>query len=74
MKKKRPPRGRTWVALALVGFVLVACAVVWRRAIGVAQAATIQTLEAKRVGTFRGGPPTVTVSPSTSSTVPTPKT
>ena len=49
MKKKRPPRGRTWVALALVGFVLVACAVVWRRAIGVAQAATIQTLEAKRV-------------------------
>jgi hypothetical protein len=49
MTRKRAPRGRTWVALALVGFVLVACAVIWRRAIGVAQASTIQTLEAQRI-------------------------
>jgi hypothetical protein len=49
VKGKRPPRGRTWVALALVGFVLVASAVIWRRAIGVAQASTIRTLEAQRI-------------------------
>ena len=49
MSKKRPARGRTWVALALVGFVLVASAVIWRRAIGIAQAATIRDLETQRV-------------------------
>jgi hypothetical protein len=49
MTKKRPARGRTWVALALVGFVVVASAVIWRRAIGVAHAATIRDLETQRI-------------------------
>lgn len=49
MSKKRPTRGRTWVALALVGFVVVASAVIWRRAIGLAQASTIRDLETKRL-------------------------
>jgi hypothetical protein len=49
MSKKRPARGRAWVALALVGFVLVASAVIWRRAIGLAQAATIRDLETQRL-------------------------
>ena len=48
-KRRRPARGRTWVALALVGFVVVASAVIWRRAIGLAQAATIRDLETERL-------------------------
>ena len=43
-------RGRTIVALVLVGFVLVATGVIWRRSVGVAQARAIQRLEQQRAG------------------------
>jgi cell division protein FtsL len=38
-------RGRGIVALALLGFVLVATGVIWRRSVGVEQAREIQQLE-----------------------------
>ena len=41
-------RGRTLLALALFGFVLVATGVIWRRSVGVAQARAIQALEQQR--------------------------
>lgn len=46
---RRGPRGRVWVALALVGFVLVAVLVVWRRTVGVGRARELAQLEARRV-------------------------
>jgi hypothetical protein len=42
-------RGRAWVALALLGFVLVGAAVIWRRAQGHAQAKTLLALEQQRL-------------------------
>jgi cell division protein FtsL len=41
-------RGRAIVALVLIGFVLVATGVIWRRSVGVAQAREIQRLEQER--------------------------
>ena len=41
-------KGRAVVALALLGFVLVATGVIWRRSVGVAQARAIQQLEQQR--------------------------
>ena len=41
-------RGRSWVALILVGFVLVATGVIWRRSYGVAHAVEERRLEQQR--------------------------
>jgi cell division protein FtsL len=41
-------RGRTLIALILLGFVAVATSVIWRRSVGVAQARAIQQLEQQR--------------------------
>jgi cell division protein FtsL len=41
-------RGRSLIALVLLGFVLVATGVIWRRSVGVAQARAIQKLERDR--------------------------
>jgi cell division protein FtsL len=46
--RRAPRRGRTWVALVLVGFVVLASAVIWRRAIGLRQADALRTLETRR--------------------------
>lgn len=42
------PRGRAWVALILVSFVLVAAGVIWRRTAGVEQATELRTLRERR--------------------------
>ncbi|HET7583402.1 MAG TPA: cell division protein FtsL [Gemmatimonadaceae bacterium] len=39
---------RTMVALALLGFVLVAASVIWRRTMGMAQARQLTTLQRER--------------------------
>ena len=44
----RRARGRSMVALLLVGFLLVAAGVVWRRSYGIAQAREIRQLEQRR--------------------------
>jgi cell division protein FtsL len=41
-------RGRTRIALALIGFVLVATGVIWRRSFGVVRAREQQRLEQQR--------------------------
>jgi cell division protein FtsL len=41
-------RGRSIVALGLLGFVLIAAGVIWRRSVGVAETKVIQDLERKR--------------------------
>jgi cell division protein FtsL len=41
-------RGRSIVALVLVGFVIVAAGVIWRRSYGVARAREQRTLETQR--------------------------
>jgi cell division protein FtsL len=41
-------KGRGIVALVLVGFVLVATGVIWRRSVGVAQIRAVQRLEQER--------------------------
>ena len=41
-------RGRSIVALILLGFVLVATGVIWRRSVGISQARAIQELEQHR--------------------------
>jgi hypothetical protein len=41
-------RGRTVVFLALIGFVVIATGVVWRRSLGVTRARAIETLETRR--------------------------
>lgn len=50
-RRKTPrgrPRGRTIVALALVGFVLVAVGVIWRRSHGFAGQRELRALEQRR--------------------------
>lgn len=47
-KKGSGLRGRTWVAIGLVAFVLVAAAVVWRRSIGLREAAEVRRLDVQR--------------------------
>jgi cell division protein FtsL len=42
------PRGRTWVALVIAGFLLLLLGVIWRRAVGRAQALELQVLETRR--------------------------
>jgi cell division protein FtsL len=42
-------RGRTLVALILLGFVLVALSVVWRRTIGIGESKELTDLDTKRV-------------------------
>ncbi len=42
--RPRQRRGRSFVALALVAFVLVASLVVWRRSVGVAESRTLEAL------------------------------
>lgn len=41
-------RGRTVVFLALIGFVVLATGVVWRRSLGVTRARAIEKLETRR--------------------------
>lgn len=41
-------RGRTVVFLALIGFVVLATGVVWRRSLGVTRARAIEALETRR--------------------------
>ena len=43
-----PGRGRSLVALLLVGFVLVAVGVIWRRSYGIARARELQALDRQR--------------------------
>ena len=45
---RRAPRGRTWVALVLLGFFLVGAGVIWRRAEGHRQAQALRALEEQR--------------------------
>jgi cell division protein FtsL len=42
-------RGRSIVALGLVGFVLLASGVIWRRSFGIAEAREIRALEGERL-------------------------
>jgi hypothetical protein len=42
-------RGRSTVALVLIGFVLVASGVIWRRSFGIAESRDIRALERERV-------------------------
>jgi len=42
------PRGRSWIALLLVGFFLLGAGVIWRRAEGHKQAQDLRVLEDKR--------------------------
>jgi hypothetical protein len=42
-------RGRTLVAAALVGFMLMASGIIWRRGYGIARAAEIRELDRRRV-------------------------
>jgi cell division protein FtsL len=44
----RAPRGRSWVALVLLGFFLLGAGVIWRRAEGHRQAQELRALEEKR--------------------------
>jgi cell division protein FtsL len=48
-RRVAPRRGRAWVALALLGFVLIGAGVIWRRAAGVAEARELRTLEQRRL-------------------------
>lgn len=48
MARSVAPRGRAWVALVLVSFVLIAAGVIWRRAAGVEQARKLRSLQAQR--------------------------
>lgn len=43
-----PRRGRSIIALALLGFVLVATSVIWRRSYGISQARAIRQLDVRR--------------------------
>ena len=47
-KRKVAPRGRRWVAAALVGFVLVAAGVILRRSYGVTEARAMRDLARQR--------------------------
>jgi cell division protein FtsL len=48
MAKTNGPRGRTRVAIGLVAFVLVAAAVIWRRSVGLHEAAEVRRLDVQR--------------------------
>ena len=48
-KRRIALRGRSWVALGLLGFVLIATGVIWRRAAGISQAADLRALEQQAV-------------------------
>jgi membrane protein implicated in regulation of membrane protease activity len=48
MARSVAPRGRAWVALVLVSFVLIAAGVIWRRAAGVEQARELRLLQERR--------------------------
>lgn len=48
MAARKPARGRTRVALILVGFVVIASAVIWRRTIGLREAAEVRRLQVER--------------------------
>ena len=45
---RRGPRGLSLVALVLLGFVLVATGVIWRRSYGIARARELDALERQR--------------------------
>lgn len=47
-KRRVGGRGRSWVALLLLGFVLVSTVVIWRRSYGIEQARTLRELERDR--------------------------
>jgi len=49
MARRVAPRGRAWVALALLGFVLIGAGVIWRRAAGIAHARELRALEQRRL-------------------------
>jgi cell division protein FtsL len=49
MARRVAARGRTVIALALLGFVLIAAGVIWRRATGVAQLRALQALDQQRL-------------------------
>lgn len=46
--ERRGPRGRVFVALALVTFVLVGAAVIWRRVTGIENARALRALASER--------------------------
>jgi cell division protein FtsL len=48
MARSRRPRGRTRLAIGLVAFVLVAAAVIWRRSVGLREAAEVRRLDVQR--------------------------
>ena len=48
MTRKRRLRGRAHIALGLLGFLLVATGVIWRRSVGIEAARELQTLEERR--------------------------
>jgi cell division protein FtsL len=48
MPTKRRLKGRTWVAIGLVVFLLVASAVIWRRSLGLREAADVHKLDLER--------------------------
>lgn len=47
-REPRRGRGRLLIAVALVGFVLVGAAVIWRRGVGIARARELRALAAER--------------------------
>lgn len=44
----KPMKGRAWVALGLLAFIIVASAVVWRRSVGAATAGEMAKLQTER--------------------------
>ena len=48
MKRGRKLRGRSRIALGLLGFLLVATGVIWRRSVGISAARELQVLEERR--------------------------
>ena len=48
MAGRSKPRGRTRVALVLIAFLLVASAVIWRRSVGLREAAEVRRLDVQR--------------------------
>jgi cell division protein FtsL len=48
-RRRVKPRGRSWLALALLAFVLVAIAIVWRRGVGMRQTREVEALLRQRL-------------------------
>jgi cell division protein FtsL len=48
-KSRKPRRGRWIVGVLLIGFVVVASAVIWRRSYGITQAAEIAKLDRRMI-------------------------